>query len=419
MADETAPAAAPEKRGPGRPRKAPAPEPAFSDGGGGEPADHGVMDVNPTPREARNPDAPDPARQYIPSPFSGPAHLSGEDLARSGGGADQRVDTRQNTMAEKYRNDPAIKALMQEEAKKKFGALPDAPAVEPEDRRAAAADAAGQPAGEATGTEAATSTADEVAQIARLEREKRELRDRLKAADGARTAAKRLEMYQKIAEDYPIAAVRGLFGDDFVDKLYADDVAGKSKSIGDKYKNLDPSKALETDDAVSVKDRELQEERTRRIEAEREVSTERAKQQAASIARSDGKRWELCQREPNIGAKVVDQVKKLYAEASAEDRKGLDAIFADDAKSVALTRDILDDLEKEYDALGKRFSRGNAQSAPATRRPAPPAGQRSPALTGRPVPEHDRYSRPPRRESVEDRQDRMAEKYRGMKFTDE
>ena len=88
--------------------------------------------------------------------------------------------------------------------------------------------------------------------------------------------------------------MRGLFGDDFVDKLYADDVAGKSKAIGDKFKNLDPAKALEVDDAVGAKDRELQEERELRIAAQREVSTTRAQQQAAEIARSDGKRWELC-----------------------------------------------------------------------------------------------------------------------------
>ena len=45
-----------------------------------------VMDVNPTPRAAKNPDAPDPTRQYV-EPYkssSGPAHLVGEDLALRG-----------------------------------------------------------------------------------------------------------------------------------------------------------------------------------------------------------------------------------------------------------------------------------------------------------------------------------------------
>ena len=417
MPDSTPPAtpAAPAPKGA---RKTPVAEPTFSDAGGAPEGPSDVMDVNPTPRAAKNPDAPDPTRQYV-EPYkssSGPAHLVGEDLARAGGGADQRIDKRQGDLADKYRKDPAIQKLMADEQKKRFGQLPDAPVVDPEAARAAAT--GDEPAAAEPGA-AAPTPAEEVAQIARLEREKRELRDKLKAAEGARTPAKRLEMYQKIAEDYPIAAVRGLFGDDFVDKLYADDVAGKSKAIGDKFKNLDPAKALEVDDAVSVKERELQEERQLRIAAQREVSTERAKQQASEIARSDGKRWELCQRDPDIGAKVVDRVRKLYAEASAEDRKGLDAIFADDAKSVALTRDILDDQEKEYDALGKRFSRGSSAPAAATRRPSPPPGQRgvSPARPG--AVEHDRYSKPPKRESVDDRQDRMIQKYSGMKFTED
>lgn len=411
MADTVSTPAAPAPKGA---RKTPIAEPTFTDGGGA-PHDPGVMDVNPTPRAARDPDAADPSRQYIPDPFggkTGPTQLVGEDLARAGGGPDQRIDKRQNDLAEKYRADPAIKKLMQDEQRKKFGVLPDAPDVTPEDARAAAG-------GDEPAPGAPTSTAVEVAQIAKLEREKRELRDRLKQADGARTTAKRLEMYQKIAEDYPIAAVRGLFGDDFIDKLYADDVAGKSKAIGDKYKGLDPAKALEQDDAVGAKDNELQQERARRVELERELSTERAKVQAAGIAREDGKRWELCLREPEIGAKVVDRVKKLYAEAKPDERAGLDAIFQDDAKSADLTRDILDDLEKEYDGIGKRFSRGGVPVVPATRRPAPPAGQRGPVSPRPANVEHDRYARPPKRESVEDRQDRMAEKYRGMKFTEE
>ena len=100
--------------------------------------------------------------------------------------------------------------------------------------------------------------------------------------------------------------------------------------------------------------------------------------------------------------------------------KGLDAIFADDAKSVALTRDILDDQEKEYDALGNDFLAVHRLRPQQLVRPAPPPGQRgvSPARPG--AVEHDRYSKPPKRESVDDRQDRMIQKYSGMKdFTED
>ena len=416
-----APASAPAPSGA---RKTPVAEPTFADAAGAPVGDsHDVMDVNPTPRAARDPDAPDPSRQYVPDPFavgkSGPAHLAGEDLARAGGGPDQRVDKRQNDMAEKYRADPAIKKLMAEEAAKKFGVLPDAPVVEPEDARAAVT-------GDADATAAAdpdkpASTAAEVARIATLEREKRELRDRLKQADGARTTAKRLEMYQEIAKDYPIAAVRGLFGDDFVDKLYADDVAGKSKAIGDKYKNVDPAKAIETDDAVGAVRAELEREREEKRQVQAQLAERNLVDQAGSIAREDGKRWELCLRDPNIGAEVVKKARTMYAEANDADKAALRKLWSDDKTSAEFTRDVLDDLEKEREALGKRYSRGAPAAAPApgARRPAPPPGQRAaPGTTGRPQ-EHDRYARPPRRESVEDRQDRMAEKYRGMKFTEE
>ncbi len=415
MADPiTTPAAAPKGA-----RKTTLPEPTFSDAGGGPTGPNDVMDVNPTPRAPRDPEAADPSRQYIPDPFggkSGPAHLAGEDLARAGGGPDQRIDKRQNDLAEKYRNDPAVKKLMHDETKKKFGVLPDAPEVSPEDARAAAGD---EPA--ADDPNKPTDSAAEVAQIARLEREKRELRDRLKQADGARTSAKRLEMYQKIAEDYPIAAVRGLFGDDFVDKLYADDVAGKSKAIGDKYKSLDPSKELEADDAVAGVKGELERERQRAAELQAQLAERNLRDQVSDIARSDGKRWELCLREPNIGAKVAEKARAMYRDAKPDEKAGLQRIWQDDKMSAEFTAGLLDDLEKEFDGVGKRFSRGPAPaSAPAARRPSPPANQRAVVPgSARPGQEHDRYARPPKRQSVEDRQDAMVARYAGVKYNED
>lgn len=393
-------------------RKTPVPDPVFTDN---TPAVHDseVMDVNPTSREdlaAKGAGAP--AREYIADPYGGkggPAHLSGPDLARSGGGADQRIDDRQAKLAEKFRLDPGVKKLLADEAKKKFGVLPDDAPVD---------SLAGDLPSDDTAADPPTTAAVEVAKIAALEREKRELKAKLKDADGARSAAKRLEMYKEIAKDYPLAAVKALLGVD-ADALYDDDVKGKSKSVGDKYLNLDPAKALETDDAVGAKDRELQAERAEAARLRVELAERNLRDQVAGIARGDGKRWELCLREPNIGAKVAEKARSMYREAKTDaEREGLKKIWSDDKLSVDFTHDLLDELEKEYDAVGKRFSRASpgVAAAGASKRPVPPAGQR-PAGGARPV-EHDRYARPAKRESVEDRQDKLIAKYSGTSFTE-
>ncbi len=397
-------------------RKVAVPEPTFTDGGGDDHGRGDTMDVNPTPRDQLEAKGAAPKREYVPDPFggkSGPAHLTGEDLARSGGGPDQRIDDRQAKLAEKFRKDPAIKQLMVDESKKVFGMLPDAPVVDPDAARAAAAEDT---------TEAKTAAernADDVAEIARLSREKRELKDKIKAADGARTAAKRLEMYQEIAKEYPLAAVKALLGID-ADALYDDDVKGKSKSVGDKYLNLDPAKAVESDDKVAAERTRAEAAEARAASLEADAAAIRASKTATAIAREDGKRWELCLRDPDIGDTVVKEVRRLYSESdAASGGHGKGWRPKDAAEAVEFTRSILDDLEKHYDSVGKRFSRGGEAVTAKKGPPKPPAGQRQPGAQPRPSDAFDRYARPPKRESVEDRQDRLVAKYAGTSFTTE
>jgi hypothetical protein len=413
MPAETPPAA-PAPKGT---RKTPVAEPTYTTSGGEPEGPSDVMDVNPTSRADLEARGVTQKREYIPDPYggkAGPAHLVGEDLARSGGGPEVRIDDRQAKMVDKWRNDPATKKLMAEESKKTIGGIPNAPEVTPEEARAAAA---ADPVVEEPKT-AAERNADDVAEIAKLSREKRELKDKIKAADGARTEAKRLEMYKEIANDYPLAAVKALLGVD-PEQLYADDVANKSKSVGDKFLNLDPAKAIETDDAVGAERTKREAAEARAAELEGQVSRDRAARAAISIAREDGKRFELCLRDPEIGGTVVAEVQKVYREADAKaGGQGKGWRPKDDAEAVEFTRSILDDLEKHYESLGKRFSRGTSEAVtPRKGPPKPPPGQRQPQSSRAPQ-ELDRYARPPKRESVEDRQDALIKKYSGLTFTE-
>lgn len=415
--DVTPPIPAPSGKG----RKAPAPEPTFSDAGAPDPTGKGdTMDVNPTPRHELEAKGAVPAREYVPDPFGGrpgPAHLVGPDLARSGGGADQRIDDRQGKLADKYRNDPAIKKLMADEARKVFGVLPDEPP--PADAKDTAEPDQGAAADDKKPTPDKPRSDDDVAEIARLSREKRELKDKLKAADGARTEAKRIEMLKEIAKEYPIAAVEALLGVN-VDAIYADDVAGKSKNAGDKIKNLDPAAKVTEADAVAAERTKREEAEARAAQLEAQMAETRASKAATAIAREDGKRWELCLRDPAIGETVVSEVKRLYAESDAKaGGHGKGWRPKDDAEAVEFTRSVLDDLEKHYEGLGKRFARGGSEPVNGKKKPpTPPAGQRQPQMRDRPQ-EHDRYARPPKRESVEDRQDRLIAKYAGTSFTED
>lgn len=381
-----------------------------------------VMTVNPTPRGERQEAAALEQPGYMPDPFggkSGPVPLAGEDLARRGGGPDERVTKRQDDLVAKFRGDKAVTQLLRDEASKRLGTVPAELTGTDDGLRAATPPVADVPVGTTTDDpppSAVASSAAEVAEIAKQQRENRELRQKIKLAEGARTEAARLAAWREIAKEYPIAAMKEVLGLD-PEAIYSDDVQQRSAKAGDKIKP-DPAKFVEADDAKAGVNAELEEERRLRREAEGRLAFETAQRSARTIAESDAKRWELCNRDPEIGSTVVKEVQRLYAEADAKaGGPGKGWRPKDDAEAVEFTRTVLDDIEKHHDELGRRFSRAPA-AAPAAKRPVPPAGQRQPAGP-RPSDNFDRYQRPPKRESVEDRQDRLISRYRGVSLTDD
>jgi hypothetical protein len=414
------PAQAPRAR---RAKATAAAEPAFSDGGGRD-ADPEVMSVNPTPREQAG---------WKPDPFanktgSGPQALAGEDLVRRGGGAEVRVEDRQAKLVEKFRADKAVTKLLRDEREKRHGAFDErkdapegddeAPEMSPEEARAKGEEAGGDEKPEVEEAPAREERKT-VAEIARLEREKRELRQKIKAAEGSRTEAAKLAAYREIAKEYPIAAIQAMFPDLSVDAIYEDDVKGKSKTApADKLK-VDPAARLAEEDARSGRDAELEEERSKRQAAEAQLAQGRIERAAAAQAKADPKRWELCQRDPDIGATVMKEAQRLLSESDAEaGGAGKGWRPKDDKEAAEFHAAILDDLEKHYAELGKRYGRAAApEKKPAPK--VPPRGQGGRfAPDDKPI-DNYRYSRPPKRESVEDRQDRLIAKFRGVTLTDD
>lgn len=387
-------------------------EPAFENIGNAPVRDTEVMDVNPTPRSARE----DGMNADGTSPFSagktGPQLLTGEDLARRGGGPDQRVEERQAKLTQKFREDKGVQKLMRDESLKRFGEIPGAaPDKSAEEARAETA------AAEETETTETGRSAKDIDEIAKLSRERRELRDSLRAANGAKTEAKRSEMLKELAKEYPAAAAAAWLGEDpdaYISRVYQDDVKGKSKSAGDRIK-VDPEKALGEDERLSKHEQALQAERAEKNRLASELQEIRVGQAAANIVQSDTKRWELCAKTPDIGTKLAAEVSKVYRESDAAAGGNGKGWRPKDAKEQKEFVDsLLDDMEKGFEEVGKRYSRTPA--APAARRPAPPPGQR-PVAQSRTGADWDRYAKPPKRESVEDRQDAMIARYRGRSMT--
>lgn len=398
-------------------------EPAFTDAGAPGGADSEVMDVNPTPRGERQAALASENAAYVPDPFggkSGPQPLMGEDLARRGGGPDERVTKKQEDLVAKFRGDKAVQKLLRDEAAQRLGTVPkelegaevglrqDAP---PKD----------EPVGTTTGEPAADAakpnTAVEVAAIAKEQRENRELRQRIKLAEGARTEAKRLEAWKLIAKDYPMAAAQAVLGIE-PDAFYADDVQGRSKNAGDKIK-VDPAALVAAEDKAAGRDAELEEERRLRRDAEGRLAFETATRTATAIAAEDRKRWALANTDPTIGRRVTTEVARLYRES--DDKAGGPGKGwrpKDDAEAVEFTKTVLDDIEKHEQGEKKRLTSMDAAAPVRGKVPTPPPGQR-PTNSPRPSDNFDRYARPPKRESVEDKQDRLISRYRGVSLTDE
>lgn len=393
-------------------------DPTFSSGGGG--GDDGeTMDVNPTPRGSRQEAMAIDVPGYVPDPFggkSGPTPLAGEDLVRRGGGAEVRVEDRQAKLVEKMRADKTVAKILKDEREKRHGFNDkSSDAVDGADGAAPAAAASAEtPAADDKPARAET----DVAEIARQQRENRELKQRIKLAEGSRAEAKRVEEWKKIAKDYPIAAMREVLGLE-PEAIYEDDVQGKSKGAGDKIPKVDPARAIADEDKSAGVTGELEQERARAVRAESQLAMERATRSAASVAKEDAKRWELCQRDPDIGRTVVSEVQRLFREADEKAGgagKGWRPI--DDKEARELTASVLDDLEKHFDSLGKRYAKGAPSAAPS-RKPVPPRGQGGQFQQTPADPNNYRYTRPPKRESVEDRQDRLISRYRGVSLVDD
>ena len=410
MSSTAAPVGSEANPGAPSPRKSKAgagSEPAFSDGGGS--LDTGdTMDVNPTPRSSQLLEDGSTANSK-----AGPQLLTGEDLARRGGGPDQRVEDRQAKLTKKFSEDKGVQKLMRDESRKRFGEIPGtAPDKTAEEARGETTETTAETVAEARASK-------DIEEIARLSREKRELRDSLKAANGARTEAKRSEMLKELAKEYPAAAAAAWLGEDpdaYISRVYEDDVKGKSKGAGDRIK-VDPEKALGEDERTSKHEQALQAERAEKERISGELQQYKMAQAAQNIVQSDAKRWELCGKTPDIGTQLAAEVAKVYRDADAAAGGPGKGWRPKDAKEQKEFVDsLLDDMEKGFEEVGKRYSRTPA--APAARRPAPPPGQRqqAPSRTGA---DWDRYAKPPKRESVEDRQDALISRYRGRSMTTE
>lgn len=414
------PEPAPQAPTPRKSKATAAAEPAFSTSAVDPDGD--VMDVNPTPRGERQLAQALDTPGYVPDPFggkAGPTPLNGEDLARRGGGPDERVTNRQDELVKKFRGDKAVQQLLRDEASKRLGTTPKELEGTEAGLRATPAEGTPSDATAATTTETETPAVkvDEVAEIAKAQRENRELKQRIKLAEGARTEAKRIEAWREIAKDYPIAAMREVLGLE-PEAIYTDDVQGKSKNAGDKIKP-DPAKLIEADDAKAGQNAELEEERRLRREAEGRLAFAEGQRRAATIAGEDKKRWPLANTDPAIGGRIVGEVQRLYREADTKaGGPGKGWRPKDDAEAAEFTRAVLDDIEKHEKSEKARLTSMDAPPA-KTGRPTPPPGQRQvPARPGASG-DFDRYSRPPKRESVEDRQDRLISRFRGVSLTDE
>jgi hypothetical protein len=400
MADTTAPVGSESNPGAPTPRKAKgsaSAEPKFSDGGSMGADD--TMSVNPTPKSATEP--------YTPDPYGGkggPQALPHEDLARKGGGPEQRVDDRQAALVKKMREDKSVSKLLRDESRRGFGGMADVVEAATEETTTEATD------DKPTEEKKPRRTKADIDEIARLQREKREFQDKLKAANGERTEAARTRKLQALAADYPIAAAAALLGmepEKFTELVYQDDVAKKSAGAGDKIK-IDPAalaKDLEEADKRAAGNSELDRERAVAAELRQQLAARDAMGNIERIVRGDSKRWELCNRDPEVASKVLTVVRKQIQESGWK---------PSNEEAVAFTESLLDDMEKENEAIGKRFTRAAATST-KKERPAPPPGQRQAQKSY--SDNIDRYGRAPKKESVEDRQDKLIAKYRGVSMT--